>query len=261
MAIINKYKLSDWEHYYAGERKIHMRPKTGWFTSYDIFLCDSIITSHIPKAPKNREKRIMEIGSGDGKLVKKIAGMLGMTPFGIEYAREGAKQGEKNGVTTMVADAFSQKVLDRYRHRFDVVFSYGFIEHIHPVEKAIRLHIDLVKRGGYVVIQIPRLKGFNYWKFRFFRPDVIPLHNLSIMEGSILKQLCEKEGLTTVYCSNYGTLKLRLPIDRKDFRYYLLKIICLLEYVTNPLFRMLFGDRGFETSVFSPAVMYIGRKS
>ncbi len=259
MDVTNRYRLKDWENYYAGERKIHIQPKTGMFTSYDIYLCDAILARTLPHAA-GKTKRIVEIGSGDGKLVKKIADMFGYKPYGIEYAKEGAKQGKKNGVDTIVADAFSPAILRKYRHYFDIVFSYGFIEHIYPTEKAMKLHVDLAKPGGIVVIQIPRFRGFNYWKVRLFRPDLLPVHNLTIMNEDILRSLCEREGLETIYCKNYGTLKLRLPLEKRNFRYHVLKTICLGEYVLNPLFRLLFKDRGCETEFFSPSVMYIGKK-
>ena len=63
-----------------------------------------------------------------------------------------------------------------------------------------------------------------------------------------------------IFCKNYGTLKLRLPMAKKNGWYYILKTICLLEYVFNPLLRLVFSKHGFETRMFSPAVMYIGKK-
>ncbi len=262
MKVKNRYKLENWEDYYSGERKIHIKPKTGIFNSYDIYLCDSILKKYLPHGTSASHKRssLCEIGSGDGKLVKKVANMLAYAAYGIEYAKEGAMQGRTIGVNTMVADAFSPAVLKKYKHYFDVVFSYGFIEHIYPPEKAVKLHLSLVKPGGYVVIQIPRFRGFNYWKVKFFRPDLLPLHNLSIMNADVLLKICSLQGVKTIYCANYGTIKLRLPMDKKNLRYYLLKTTCLLEYLLNPLLRFLCKDKGCETNYFSPAVMFIGQK-
>lgn len=260
--IKNRYKHQNWEDYYTGERKIHIKPKSGVFTSYDIYLCDSILKRYLPHDLHSSRKRpsLCEIGSGDGNLVKKVAEMLGYAAYGIEYAKEGARQSRAIGVNTTITDAFSPTVLKKYKHFFDVVFSYGFIEHIYPPEKAVKLHLDLVKPGGYIVIQIPRFRGFNYWKVKFFRPDLLPLHNLSIMNADVLSKICSLQGVKTIYCANYGTIKLRLPMNKKNFRYYLLKTTCLLEYLLNPLLRLIYKDKGFETNYFSPAVMYIGQK-
>lgn len=261
MSVNNKLKTKYWENYYTGERNIHIKPKSGMFTSYDIYLCDTILKKYLPHTSisQSSPKRILEIGSGDGKLIKKIADSLGYKPYGIEYAKEGAKQGVALGVETMVTDAFSRAVLRKYKHYFDVVFSYGFIEHIDPPQKAVQLHWDLVKPGGIIVIQIPRLRGFNYWKVRLFRPDLLPLHNLTIMEAETLRRVCSKKGTETLVCKNYGTLKLRLPLEKKNFGYYLLRLVATFEYILNPLLRLFFGEHGFETKTFSPAVIFIGK--
>lgn len=262
MKVANKFKQAGWEDFYKGERKIHIEPKAGLFASYDIFLCDRIIQKYVPQglSTKNPKLKICEIGSGDGKLLKKFAEMLNMTPIGIEYSREAAKASKKNGIKTVVADAFDKDFSNKYRNSFDVVFSYGFIEHILPPEKAVKIHYDILKPGGYAIIQIPRFKGFNYLKAKLLRPDIIPLHNLKIMNADVLSKVCASSKIEKLYCENYGTLKLRFPMEKKNLRYHILKTVCYLEYLINPTLRIMFGDRGFETYAFSPAVMFIGRK-
>ena len=43
MAIKNKYKLNAWNEYYEKEKKIHLKHRAGFFSSYDIYLCESIL--------------------------------------------------------------------------------------------------------------------------------------------------------------------------------------------------------------------------
>lgn len=262
MKIKNLYKQQHWEGFYANQQLIQSRPKNGIFTSYDIFLCDTFLQRYLPifnNSEKNKPK-ICEIGSGNGKLVKKIADLLKYKPYGIEYRKEESAVARKNGVHVLIKDAFDKEVLEKYKNYFDVVFSYGFIEHILPPEKAVKLHVDLIKPGGYFVIQIPRFKGFNLWRLTFFRPDYVAVHNLEIMNDDVLEKLCSLPNIKKIFCANYGTLKLRIPMGGKNYKYYLLKAMCSIEYVLNPIFRLLFGDKGFETDFFSPCVIYIGRK-
>lgn len=259
MKVSNKYKQSVWEDYYSGERKIHIKPKIGLFSSYDIFLCDVLIQKYIPRF-SNKKARICEIGSGDGKLLKKFAKMLGCQPYGVEYSKEAAKEASKNGVKTIIKDAFDKQFLRKYKNHFDVVFSYGFAEHIIPPEKAVKIHYDILKPGGYIVIQIPRFRGFNLLKAKILRPDLIPLHNLDLMNEDALERACKNSKIEKLCCKNYGTFKFRFPMEKKNIRYYLLEAICYLEYIINPMLRILFGEKGLETYLFSPAVMFIGRK-
>ena len=122
---------------------------------------------HISTSLNHGISKICEIGSGDGKLLVKLAKMFNANPYGIEYSREAAIKSKNLGVTAIIKDVFSPDVLKKYKNYFNIVFSYGFIEHIMPPSKAIKLHVDLTKPGGYVVIQIPRFKGFNRWRINF----------------------------------------------------------------------------------------------
>lgn len=265
MEIKNKYTLGAWEDYYERERRMHIKPKQGFFSFYDLFLCDSILAAYLPRAETGAREsapklKVCEIGCGDGKLLKKIARTFGYEPYGIEYSSAAVEAAKKENVHTIQADVFDAHAMRANNNFFDVVYSYGFIEHIEPPEKAIDAHLALLKPGGYFFIQIPRLKGFNYWKFKFFRPDLLPLHNLSIMEEEKLAELCVREDTEILFCKNYGTLKLRVPVAQKDIKYFLLKVLSYVEYLINPFLRFLFGSRGFETRLLSPAVICIGRK-
>lgn len=262
MKVKNLHGLEYWEGYYKNHPPLQVKLKSGIFTSYDIFLCDYLIGKYIPKYKNSSSKQptICEIGSGDGLLIRKIAKILNYKPYGIEYSKSAAKKSKKNGVETYTADAFAKNVENKFKNQFDAIFSYGFIEHIIPPEKAIDLHLKLIKPGGYFIIQIPRFRGFNFLRLKLFRPDLIKNHNLEIMNEDVLEKLCKSLNVKKIYCGNYGTFKLRLPMDKKNFRYYLLKTICTLDYILNPTCRVFFGNKGFETYFFSPSVIFIGQK-
>ena len=258
-SVENKQSAELWNEYYKKEK---INPRVGFFSSYDIFLHDRITAKYLPFNKKEKkEVKICEIGSGDGKLLKKIADNFNYEPFGVEFAKGPIRQAKERGINVIEGDVFNKELLEKYKEHFDVVYSYGFIEHIMPPEKAVEVHSQLLKKGGYFFIQIPRLKGFNYLKFKIFRPDLIPLHNLDIMEEEQLRRLCKKENIKELFCKNYGTFKLRIPMAKKNIRWYILKFICSLEYILNPICRLVFKDKGFETKLFSPCVIFIGKKT
>lgn len=257
----NKYSLDFWNEYYNEERKVCIKPKGGFFGSYDTYLCDKIFEKYLPVNKGSREQaKVCEIGSGDGKLLRKIADKFNYEPFGIEYASKSTEDAKEMGINLIENDAFDEAVLEKYKEYFDVVYSYGFVEHIIPPEKAVKIHLQLLKKGGYFFVQIPRLKGFNYLKVKLFRPEFISQHNLDLMEGEALRAACKSDNVEELFCKNYGTFKLRISLPKKSARWYVLKTICVLEYFLNPVCRLIFKDKGFETRLFSPCVIFIGRK-
>jgi len=263
MKINDIWGHDSWEKFYRTQRIIQIKPLTGFFASYDIYLCDAILEKYLPKYlgfSKNKPK-ICEIGCGDGEMIKKIADKFNYSPYGIEYSQIAAKQSKKLGIRVIEGDVFSEELNKKYSNFFDVIYSYGFIEHIIPPENAIQTHLNLLKKNGILVIQIPRFKGFNYWRVKIFRPSLLPLHNLEIMESEKIHSLMKKFKCRKLICKNYGTFKLRLPPEKRDFVYYVLKTINLLDYIINPLLRILFKDKGFETRFFSPSIIYIGKKT
>jgi len=263
MEIQNKYKIEDWDNYYKYEKPIYVKPKNGFFMPYDIFLCDAILEKYLPYyngKTKEKAPKICEIGCGDGRLVKKISEKFNYIPFGIEYSKPAIEEAKKLGINIIEGDVFDDTILNKHKNYFDIVYSYGFIEHINPPNKAVDIHLSLLKPGGYFFIQIPRFKGFNYWKIKFFRPDLLPFHNLDIMESEKIRSLCKKNNVEELFVGNYGTFKMRVPMNKKNYKYYLLKILSLLEYLLGPILRLIFGWHGFETKFFSPAIIFIGRR-
>ncbi|HBA36494.1 TPA: hypothetical protein DCZ15_01315 [Candidatus Falkowbacteria bacterium] len=263
MSVENRYKQQDWDEYYKNEKKIHIKTKKGFFSFYDLFLCNCILEKYLPRYQGNDESRpkMCEIGSGDGKLVRQLADSFNYQSFGIEYSEAAAKNAQVTGVNTIISDAFDEKMLKTYAESFDLVYSYGFVEHILPPQKAVAIHLALLKKGGYFFIQIPRLKGFNYLKAKIFRPDLLPLHNLKIMEEETLREACVRDDVQEIFCGKYGTIKLRLPLAKRNFGWYIMKILSFPDrYILNPLLRLIFGKKGLETKLFSPCVIFIGRK-
>lgn len=259
----NKYSQNMRDDYYSGEKKHHVQiKKSSFFQSYDIYLCDEILKKYLPKWSKDHKLKIVELGSGDGKMLKKLWHMFHYDPVGLEYSPEWVKMWLANGVDTKLCDVFDEEDIKPYLNHFDVVFSYWFIEHIIPVEKAITQHLKLLKPGWYLVLQIPRIKRFNYRKFKFFRPDLIPLHNLDLMEDYVVSKHCAWfPELKELFCKKYWTFKIRVPLLKQWRKYHLGKILSYFEYVTNPLLRLLFGKKGCESKTFSPSIIYIWQKT
>ena len=220
--------------------------------------------------PQTKGLKIIEIGSAPGTNLVRLHKTFGYEPYGVEYAEAGANLNREvfrqNGLdpnNVIRADAFSEEFLSRYEGYFDLVISRGFIEHFTEMDKVIGMHLRLLKPGGKLIVTIPKLTGVPNLIFRVFNPDIIPMHNLDIMNKKSYAALFQREGLRQQFCDLYGTFKVSVcgAEQLSGGKAKLMNALMNGQLLLNMLFRLAFGKRGFETHAFSPYIAYIGEKT
>ncbi|MDC3408806.1 class I SAM-dependent methyltransferase [Burkholderiales bacterium] len=212
---------------------------------------------------------VLEIGSAPGHFMAQFAKSFSADCFGVEYTQKGAEVNRKvfsdsglNPSNVIEADFFSDDFIDANKNRFDVVISRGFIEHFKDVQSAVSRHTKLLKPGGTLFILIPNLRGiYGLWT-RSFNPEQLPLHNLEIMKLRSFKALFAPLPLRKLRCSYFGTLSFWMftaPTDRPNLGRVIGGLL-VVQRVLNLFLRLVFRKKGFETAIFSPNLIYVGRK-
>jgi SAM-dependent methyltransferase len=213
--------------------------------------------------------KVIEIGSAPGDNLVEINRRFGYEPFGVEYTPTGAEESRQTltsaGFPNHVfeCDAFSDEFQKRHKGAFDVVISMGFIEHFTDVESVIRHHVNLLAPGGTLIIRIPRLRGINYILARLIDPSCLPLHNLTIMTRKRYRELFRDIPLKQLFCDYQGSLHLTIvdnPGSSKVGQICLFLARKVQVLATIAMFRLLAG-RSLESALFSPFLLYIGRRS
>jgi hypothetical protein len=142
-----------------------------------------------------------------------------------------------------------------------MVISRGFIEHFTDAKFIVEKHLNLLARGGLLVISIPNIRGLNYLLAQIFHKELIAIHNLNIMQKQQFKELFDQSQVTPIFCDYYGTFNFGLINARQNtFLESVLGMCTKLQMILNLAFRFLLGDRGAESSLFSPSMIFIGIK-
>ncbi len=219
--------------------------------------------------PSEKGLKIIELGSAPGTNLVRLHQDFGYMPYGVEYSDAGAALNRKvfsqHGIDShnvIQADVFSAQFLAEHQGMFDLVISRGFIEHFTDFDKVIGSHLTLLKEGGHLIVTIPRLTGLPNLLFRFFNPEVIQLHNLKIMNKPAFKSLFANDVLAEIYCNHYGTFKVSVcgTAHLRGWKLRLMNFLKDSQSILNIMFRLVFGSRGCESHLFSPYLMFIGRK-
>lgn len=218
--------------------------------------------------PKKEGLKILEVGSAPGNRLVNFHQKFGYIPYGVEYSKKGVELNRKifflNNIdpkNVIYADFLSNDFQIEYKNYFDIVISFGFIEHFTNVNTVIKKHINMLKSGGICVIAIPNIKGFNYLLTLLFNRKVIKMHNLEIMEIKTFSKLFNNMDLSILYLNYYGTFNFGLFNTKKHTPpWYLLKVCNYLQLILNLIFRLIFKEKGMESNLFSPHLICIGEK-
>lgn len=251
-----------WETVNAHQR-ISSRLEKGFFRSPVTAIFIDIINLFFTPDP---HKKIIEVGCAPGHKLVDFARRYGYKPYGVEYTAAGVHASREtftqhhfptqNIFFNDFFDAHFQRTHDR---AFDVVMSFGFIEHFNDPRSVIIAHLALLKPGGLLLIMIPNLRGIYYALLRLLAPDRLAIHNLAIMDKHIFKKLFQELDTQELFCDYYGLLNLGLLQARGSWRQALLKMLWRMQFLCNP-FLSFVRHPIFENALTSPYLLYIGRK-
>jgi 2-polyprenyl-3-methyl-5-hydroxy-6-metoxy-1,4-benzoquinol methylase len=130
-------------------------------------------------------KRVLEVGCAPGKFLLWCALAQRSQACGVEYAENSYQQ-----TAQLFSDAQTQADI---RHEdfmettfepgsFDVVYSFGVIEHFTDPRPMVSEHLEMLKSGGVAIITVPNFgPGIYGWLQQRLSRENYDLHNISIM--------------------------------------------------------------------------------
>lgn len=150
------------------------------------FFCDihRLFKKHLPKNP---ELRCLEVGCYPGTYMWYFNKYFDYKVSGIEYVDSCIGPCEENMKSLGVDATVIHADLFAYEHKaaeelWDVVTSFGFIEHFDDTKTVIDKHLDLLKPGGHLALVIPNHAGLGGKILKFIDKEKYVVHNLMSYE-------------------------------------------------------------------------------
>ena len=114
-----------------------------------------------------------------------------------------------------------------FARKFDVVCSFGLIEHFVEWEKLIALQSELVADGGWLVLSTPNFRGRVQNLFhRWFDKENLEKHNLDAMRPERWKQIVQPLGFEMVNAGYLGPFDMWCgPGKRNAFQKFVVKVV------------------------------------
>lgn len=195
--------------------------------------------------PAGKNSTCMEIGCYPARYLS-VLGELGYTLNGIDLTP---------GVTSLGDYLKSKYTTGEFIHanfltypfdgQYDVVCSFGFIEHFSNWEEVLLKHASLVKPNGLLVIETPNFAGwFQRQIHSIFDSENLKRHNLKSMNPELWSELLSANNFEIIRSEYFG--KFEFWSDTKE-RNALHKLgIRILGYMTPILRKVTPGRRSIS---------------
>jgi len=100
--------------------------------------------------------------------------------------------------------------------KYDVVFSFGFIEHFKDLDAIIEKHINLVKPTGILIIACPNFTRGQYLFHRLFDSQNLDHHVIDTMNLCRWREILKRNDMDILYDGYYETIKFWTECSQKN---------------------------------------------
>jgi SAM-dependent methyltransferase len=233
-------------------------------SDYQNFLVWRRLDMHLPRGS---HLRFLEVGAAPGRNLVQFRRRFGYDPYGVEYTDAGMRLMEAtlraHGIPeshAIHADFFAEGFQAAHRESFDVVGSFGFLEHFGRPKEVVRKHLDLVKPGGTLVITIPNFRYLNYYLKAFYNKSFIPTHNLDLMDPDVFSRCFQHDDFKVAFCGPVGSFQFPQPSHTARWKRLIEKVLGKVQLAANATLRATAGERAPESRYFSAQLMCIGSR-
>ena len=190
------------------------------------------------EVPETNYKTCFEIGYYPGKFLA-VFGEKGYVLNGVDLFIEPQNSSilwlKKSGYN--IGSFYKSDLRDfKSSESYNVVCSFGLIEHFKNWKEALNKHIELTKDKGTIMIDVPNLNSFLYrFLYGLFEPRVLKNHEFSAMN---ITNICNvlKEGKCDIKKADYfGYFYFRFVTRHDKISVIIAKIINIF----RPVFELL----------------------
>ncbi len=204
-------------------------------------------------------KSVLEIGCANSSFLCYLAKKFGYKAYGIDYSDAITRTADLfkfNGLPDPILykeDFFSWQP----GQKFDLVCSFGFIEHFEDINLVVAKHSELVAPEGKLLITLPHFAHGQYLLHWLIDRDNLKKHNAKIMNLSSIRNAIEKTSLKIEFLSYYKTFG--FWIERENLAWWE-KIIYWKIIKMGKVITKIFGYN-HPNSIFSPHIVCVAKRT
>ena len=203
--------------------------------------------------------RLLEIGCAPGRALVTLHQLFGYDVTGLDFVEAHLTQStlEEHHVPGRVIEAdFTTADLHEV---FDVVASFGFVEHFRDFGAVVRRQASLVAEGGTLLIGVPNIRYGNRLLYQLLAPALLPAHNPMAMDPrNLLRALSwKRQDWDVLFCDYVKTLPVYFDQTNPLVQNYPLRkaVVTVLRSITEFL-----KISNIPNFFFSPYILLIAKR-
>jgi SAM-dependent methyltransferase len=239
-----------WENYWENKTELAVPiPKN--------FLFGDILSAIVEKyKPQNA----LELGGFPGYYAVYLKKYYGIHSGLLDYFIHRPLVDKLLEVNKLTRDSIEIIETDLFQFRspklYDLVYSFGLIEHFDDPKPVLEKHVDLLKKGGILYLTLPNFRGVNGWIQKHLDPENLAKHNLKTMDPSLLNQYLSDLGLEVLECRYFG--KFTVWLEDEKHKPLISRIIKGTVWWVGKILTRPFQ---LNSQIFSPYISLMARKN
>ncbi|HNI28138.1 MAG TPA: class I SAM-dependent methyltransferase [Leptospiraceae bacterium] len=257
-----EYWSTFWKNYTLPDQVI-LNPATKH--NYAFREIHKFYSSHLPV---HQNTNLIEIGCGNSVFLSYFNTYFKYQVSGLDYSEYGCLQTKKILERDQISgniyqgDLFSPPA--DLTNKFDIVCSFGVVEHFDNTSDVIQHIAAFAKPGGIIITTIPNLTGVTGWLQKWMNKPVYDIHK--VMGLSDIEAFIKNAGLSIIASTRIIPVSFGVTLDEyenKSVKYKSLKKIILKGFQVIEKILCFIDDRLFKlprTEAFCAGMIVIARK-
>ena len=184
-----------------------------------ILIVNNLNIMRLIKTKVKPRSRYIEIGCAPGNMLAWVSKTFKTNSTGLDFSEVGVTKCKC--LFEILSLEIDLHCVDFFEHNlplesFDLVTSFGLIEHFDDPSLVVKNHVALLKSGGTTLISIPNYGGIYGHIQKWCDPNNLETHNLKIMNVKSLKHLANDLNVQSVKVYYFGKIDpLILSLEKK----------------------------------------------
>ncbi|MEW6610799.1 MAG: class I SAM-dependent methyltransferase [Patescibacteria group bacterium] len=203
-------------------------------------------------------KTVFEVGCAGGSALCYLAKYFKFKAYGIDYSDEIEKTRALFKYNDLPSPILYQEDFFSWRsqEQYDVVCSFGFIEHFNDPRDIIARHVALLKPDGVLMITMPHFAHLQYILHWLIDRENLKKHNTKIMNIKAMQKALQGLPLEIKYLNYYRTFG--FWTERKNLTWWERIINWKIQFFGRVINKLLGPHH--PNPLFSPHLVLIARR-